>query len=196
MRKWDPGHNDDANFSSSDDEDEMSRLKPREGNPPLSVQQQQQQLLQQQQQQLQQQQQQSIVTPTAGKTNKSSRGTRTGGPSASFGRNYFLGPHPASGSGATSPNDSDNTYAEASLLAHGRYEHNSSDGGGQIIRNDEGKFAWCGGDTLVRGHGFESHPVLGFRLLPLIFLFHVIFIIMSRRSVTSLVTQGVETQLM
>ena len=142
MRKWDPGHNDDANFSSSDDEDEMSRLKPRDGNQ-ASVQQQQQQLLQQQQQQqLQQQQQQTSATPTVGKTNKSTRGTRTGAPSSSFGRNYFLGPHPTSGSGATSPNDSDNTYAEASLLAHGRYEHNSSDGGGQNHRNEEGKWVF------------------------------------------------------
>ena len=42
------------------------------------------------------------------------------------------------GSGATSPNDSDNTYAEASLLAHVRYEHNNTDGSGQNLRYDQG----------------------------------------------------------
>ena len=94
-----------------------------------------------------QQQQQLPATPSGGKTGqntgKGNRGgqQRSSSGSVGLGRNYYLGP-PVTGSGATSPNDSDNTYAEASLLAHGRYEHNNAEGTalGQNTRYDQGKY--------------------------------------------------------
>ncbi len=137
MRKWDPGHDEDVVYTSSEDEDELTRLKPtttttsNDGNISTTTPSQQQQL---------------PATPSGGKTSqntgKGNRGgqQRSSSGSAGLGRNYYLGP-PTTGSGATSPNDSDNTYAEASLLAHGRYEHNNSEGPGlgQNTRYDQGK---------------------------------------------------------
>ena len=142
MRKWDPGHDEDVVYTSSEDEDELSRLKPTTATTSndgaistVTPSQQQQQL---------------PATPSGGKTGqntgKGNRGgqQRSSSGSAGLGRNYYLGP-PVTGSGATSPNDSDNTYAEASLLAHGRYEHNNAEGPalGQNTRYDQGKHKFC-----------------------------------------------------
>ena len=95
------------------------------------------------------------ATPSAAKSTKGQRGHRTG--QTGLGRNYYLGPPMAGGSGATSPNDSDNTYAEASLLAHVRYEHNNPDGSGQNLRYDQGN---------ILLYLYSYPPITQFLILP------------------------------
>ena len=129
------GHDDDALYTTSEDEDELSRLKPTSATATITA------TTTEAVNTTATTASQQPATPSAAKSSKGQRGHRTG--PTSLGRNYYLGPPMAGGSGATSPNDSDNTYAEASLLAHVRYEHNNTDGSGQNLRYDQGKVLLC-----------------------------------------------------
>ena len=121
MKKWDQPHGNDGDYISSEDKNEHSRLQLRDRTISTSF------------------LQQKTTSTSSVKTNSNGGRDNYGG---GLSRKYYISPNPTVGSGATSPNDTDNTYADASLFAYSQYKHHTSELGGLREQHDEGDFKY------------------------------------------------------